>query len=486
MYAYPANNARDLRRSSQSLDKRHRRDDDNPICLQRRSHSASLRGLRGARLQQIVNNLPTTYTLDLAAPLVQVLTQQDADGETAYLYGVTRIGEQQPDGWAYHLSDARPCPTLHRSVGGPLGVGSVRQLADGDGQITLARGYTPYGESLWSEGTGQSAYGYTGENFDVSTGLVFLRARYMNPALGLFLSRDPWSGDVLWPGSMNGWNYVEVNPVNRTDPSGLSPRGNYPALAASFMYVMNSADYRYILSIMCQEADSASPLFLSLGVYLAGEANVDATFGYGRQLDFGRALQPGAIFVAKVLIPPSASGQLKLWQEIKPNRSVEVIEGMEGGTYWHHFLPQDQWALDSKSGGAYGFAGIDNGHVGYRYPSDYFFYNIQKFWFTDWTIGIFSTWDSPGTTAPVQVERTKFQVVDEFRLFLTWKPSAKPETTLALATWGWSANARKERGGWIVSRASSHEEAGRPSAESPIKSPLFPRDFHWAPPFSKR
>ena len=77
----------------------------------------------GARLQQVVNGSPTTYTLDLAAPLVQVLTQQDADGETAYLYGVTRIGEQQPGGWAYHLSDA---------------LGSVRQLADVGGQVTLA------------------------------------------------------------------------------------------------------------------------------------------------------------------------------------------------------------------------------------------------------------------------------------------------------------------------------------------------------------
>ena len=220
VYAYPANSARDLRRSSQSLDKRHRRDDDNPICLQWRSHSASLRGLRGARLQQIVNNLPTTYTLDLAAPLVQVLIQQDANGETAYLYGVTRVGEQQPDGWAYHLSDARPCPTLHRSVGGPLGVGSVRQLADVDGQVTLARGYTPYGEPLWSEGAGQSAYGFTGEDFDVSTGLVFLQARYMSPRLGIFLSHDPWSGDVLRPRSMNGWIYVEGNPVNFTDRTG--------------------------------------------------------------------------------------------------------------------------------------------------------------------------------------------------------------------------------------------------------------------------
>ncbi len=36
----------------------------------------------------------------------------------------------------------------------------------------------------------------------------------------MFLSQDPWEGDALRPGSMNGWNYVEGNPVNQTDASG--------------------------------------------------------------------------------------------------------------------------------------------------------------------------------------------------------------------------------------------------------------------------
>jgi hypothetical protein len=110
--------------------------------------------------------LPTTYTLDLAAPLVQVLVATDSSGDTRYLYGMTRVGEQQPAGWVYHLSDARPCPTLHRSVGGPPGVGSVRQLDDANAQVVLARGYTPYGEPLWAQGTASSRYAFTGEDYN--------------------------------------------------------------------------------------------------------------------------------------------------------------------------------------------------------------------------------------------------------------------------------------------------------------------------------
>ncbi len=45
----------------------------------------------------------------------------------------------------------------------------------------------------------------------------------MSPQLGIFLSHDPWSGDQMRPGSMNGWNYGLGNPANYTDPSGLSP-----------------------------------------------------------------------------------------------------------------------------------------------------------------------------------------------------------------------------------------------------------------------
>jgi RHS repeat-associated protein len=162
----------------------------------------------------VTNGVPTTYTLDpsassgqaLNAGLVQVLAQQDASGVTTYLYGVARIGEEQPTGWAYHLSDA---------------LGSVRQLADGSAQVTLARGYMPYGEELWSLGAGGSEYGYTGEDWNTVTQLVFLRARYMQPGLGMFLSRDPWNGDMERPGSMNGWSYSENNPTNYTDPAGL-------------------------------------------------------------------------------------------------------------------------------------------------------------------------------------------------------------------------------------------------------------------------
>jgi RHS repeat-associated protein len=99
-------------------------------------------------------------------------------------------------------------------------LGSVRNLTDSAGGVTLTQSYTPFGEILESFGDGQTDYAYTGEMYDPNTGLVFLRARYYSPADGRFTSRDVWDGDNKMPMSYNSWLYVYANPILFTDPSG--------------------------------------------------------------------------------------------------------------------------------------------------------------------------------------------------------------------------------------------------------------------------
>jgi hypothetical protein len=70
----------------------------------------------GDRVQQTVNGVTTSYVLDLNTGLTQVLS----DGTDTYLYGLTRIGEEDT-AWDYYLGDA---------------LGSVRQLTDGSGDVT--------------------------------------------------------------------------------------------------------------------------------------------------------------------------------------------------------------------------------------------------------------------------------------------------------------------------------------------------------------
>jgi RHS repeat-associated protein len=67
-------------------------------------------------------------------------------------------------------------------------------------------------------------YFFTGSRLDSETGLYYMRARYMEPRTGRFITRDPigiW-GDQANLG--NGSTYVGNNPWTWTDPTGLHKR----------------------------------------------------------------------------------------------------------------------------------------------------------------------------------------------------------------------------------------------------------------------
>jgi RHS repeat-associated protein len=161
----------------------------------------------GARLRQVIAGVPTTYTQDLAAPLPVVLQSKTGANATKYVYALgTRPLAQYGEAWEYLLADA---------------LGSVRQIVDVDGNVTLAESYEPYGNVLSSNGTASSIFGYSGEQVDTFIKLLFLRARYYSPETARFLSKDVWQGDYTRPQSFNGGTYTENNPVNATDPSGM-------------------------------------------------------------------------------------------------------------------------------------------------------------------------------------------------------------------------------------------------------------------------
>jgi RHS repeat-associated protein len=105
----------------------------------------------------------------------------------------------------------------------PDHLGSVRQLVDAPGQVTLAQSYDPFGV-LMSQFTNfpvSQPFGYTGEWWDAEAELLYLRARYYDPTVGRLISKDRFPGDFNEPQTLNGWSYVDGNPVNLVDPTGL-------------------------------------------------------------------------------------------------------------------------------------------------------------------------------------------------------------------------------------------------------------------------
>jgi RHS repeat-associated protein len=164
----------------------------------------------GNRVQQIdyTGSTPvtTTYTNDIVG-LAQVLVAADGVTEVYNLWGLRLLAQDDGETVRLPLTD---------------GLGSVRVEMVGNG-IESATTYDPYGNLLAHTGTSGTTYGFTGEQHDVATGLLYLRARYYNPALRSFMGKDAWSGSRQRPQSMNGWSYAMANPINFTDPTGRIP-----------------------------------------------------------------------------------------------------------------------------------------------------------------------------------------------------------------------------------------------------------------------
>ena len=73
---------------------------------------------------------------------------------------------------------------------------------------------------LKKTGDTDNDYLYTGEQYNESTGLYYLRARYMSPETGTFTTMDTYAGTLDNPVSLHKYLYANGNPVMYKDPTG--------------------------------------------------------------------------------------------------------------------------------------------------------------------------------------------------------------------------------------------------------------------------
>ncbi|MBQ7262124.1 MAG: hypothetical protein IJR14_00240, partial [Synergistaceae bacterium] len=166
---------------------------------------------RGARVRTTRDGLVTRYLVDESGELSHVLSETDASGALQAYYtrgGDVLISMSRGNAKSWYLFD---------------GHGSVRMLADASGQITDGWTYDAWGELTSRTGVTENAYLYAGERFDRTTELYQLRARYMDPKTGTFLSMDPWQGNRHDPITLHKYLYANADPVNNVDPTGMMP-----------------------------------------------------------------------------------------------------------------------------------------------------------------------------------------------------------------------------------------------------------------------
>ncbi|WP_295440795.1 DUF6531 domain-containing protein [uncultured Thiodictyon sp.] len=173
----------------------------------------------GRRLERIRGGTATRYLLDTAGSLSQVMAETDGAGQPRawYVSGLGLVSRIGADGSVrYYLPDAR---------------GSTAALTDGTGQVTDTYAYDPFGAQSRATGSTPNPFRYIGRYglMDDGGGLLYVRARYYEPATGRFLSQDPKPGADDDGQSLHRYVYAMNNPVRLIDVSGLSAREGIPS-----------------------------------------------------------------------------------------------------------------------------------------------------------------------------------------------------------------------------------------------------------------
>jgi RHS repeat-associated protein len=209
------------------------------------------------RTRKTAGGHATRYVLDLATTLPVVIS--DTDG--VYLYGLDILAQQQAER-QYYMHD---------------GLGSVRQLVDTTGQIETNYAYDPFGVPVMG-GDGSNAYQFTGEAWDAEVELLYLRARYYQPEVGRFITRDPLRANLRVAQSFNRYIYTANNPVNKADPAGLRGEEPPPVAIWTTREMVNNVQSATLKTIYLLNLMSRNPL---LGISSrASKLSALALFGW--------------------------------------------------------------------------------------------------------------------------------------------------------------------------------------------------------------
>ena len=99
--------------------------------------------------------------------------------------------------------------------------GSVTTIVDGEGAVVKSYDYDEFGVTTSTGGSFFNEVTFTGSISDAS-GLLYMNARYYNPATARFLSQDTYTGSAFDPWTQHLYAYCNNNPVNMVDPTGHS------------------------------------------------------------------------------------------------------------------------------------------------------------------------------------------------------------------------------------------------------------------------
>ena len=181
------------------------------------------------------------YFYDYSSGLPRILVEYDVVNSITidYTYAGRLYGKYDSTSMYYYHQD---------------GLGSILAITDANGAAKNTYAYDAFGEVKDKNETVSNSILFTGELVD-EAGNVYIRARFYDPTIGRFLTKDTYTGNINNPQSLNLYTYCYNNPVNRIDPSGhdsavqvnMDVTGNYWGNGSS-MQTERSADFASVIN----------------------------------------------------------------------------------------------------------------------------------------------------------------------------------------------------------------------------------------------
>jgi RHS repeat-associated protein len=163
----------------------------------------------GNRLEKKTGTTVTRLVNDLATGLPVILAETNSANviQNYNVYGREAIskGGAASTSRHYYLED---------------GMGNIRFVTNSNGDKVMGYNYDPYGSIRNTNGSSDNTLQFKAEPYESDHGLYYMRARFYDPTIGRFISRDPFEGTLNNPQSQNGFAFAYNNPLNLSDPSG--------------------------------------------------------------------------------------------------------------------------------------------------------------------------------------------------------------------------------------------------------------------------
>ncbi len=163
----------------------------------------------------------TEYLYDLTQEYYQVIsetsTSKNGSTTTAYAYGFERIAAYTANSKTSYVYDGRG--SVAQTVNAPVAGAAVSSALPDISVKVQSFAYTAFGEQMG--GVKVSGFTYNAEAYDAATGMLNLRARQFEPALGRFSQKDIYPPNLLITYSFNAYLFTFNSPISFVDADGL-------------------------------------------------------------------------------------------------------------------------------------------------------------------------------------------------------------------------------------------------------------------------